>query len=40
MVEKIKDIYAQDKVETTALVRQNRKLLRVDTKKLQVVLRK
>lgn len=40
MVKKIKDIDAQDKVETTASVRQKRKLLRVETKMLQVVLSK
>lgn len=40
MVKKIKDIYAQDKVETTTFMRQRRKLLRVETKMLQVMLRK
>lgn len=39
-MEKIKDIYTQDKVETSAFMRQRRKLLRIERKKLQVVLSK
>lgn len=40
MEKKIKDIYAQDKVETSAFIRQRGKLLRVEIKILQAVLRK
>lgn len=39
-VKKTKDIYAQEKVETAAFMRQRSKLLRVETKMLQVVLSK